>query len=124
MERGRKGPRHNCVVPILKVVILTVISEKGGSIMENKWGTGGQKGDQIRIYLLFISSIGSRIRPMLPARPMLLNWTLLLFTVVMILTCEQAIQMYLLTVVLFGVCDLTIRVHSWDVLMKIKKILT
>jgi hypothetical protein len=28
--------RHNCVVQILKVVILNVISEKGVSIMENK----------------------------------------------------------------------------------------
>jgi len=34
-------------VKILKVMILNLISQKRGSIMENKWGTGDERGTKL-----------------------------------------------------------------------------
>jgi hypothetical protein len=34
--------------------MLNVISEKGGSIMENKWGTGDRRGNKLEFTILRI----------------------------------------------------------------------
>ena len=67
VERGREGLKHNCVVvffvwglivcllswfwewlvQILKVVVLNIMSEKEGSIMEHKWWMGDKRGTKL-----------------------------------------------------------------------------